>query len=669
MQSKAAGSLFRSLTVCLAEFASSTAGAYEGNSKLVTLSSLAAGSDLLLAEAARQVGAALQVVLPFDPKEFERDFDGATGDLARHRDLLASAERTFVHDGRRGDAASDIDMQMRKRAYRETGRTLVRHCDLLVAIWDGDEAHGVGGTAEQVEYALAFGIPVAWIHSPSKQADIPGHPAPVDPQAAAPIRWLSDPADLLLLHRPNPLDMDQLRARLRQHVNRVLELPARSEPEEEQHGSGFPWHPLAVLETRHASQETQLSAFYGEGYHQAGRVGRSTAVMLHVLRLHDHIRDLLYPRRRVAEVEGTTLSRLGERLDGCTWKAIQEPPNPEAIAQIDGVANMFRRAYAVPDLVATSLAQAIRTITMVVTGLAAAAIVCAALALVHQEWKTGLALAELLILAIVMAIVGYANHWRLKERWQHYRLLAELLRINEALAPFGRTLPMSVSAGEAHVGGAVPKWVTWYVNAVIRDIGLATQDHGHRASRIAITATACRDLLLGQIMYHRRNTARVKRMDSVADAFGQWMAVVTIAVLALKLGFIAFDHDGRSFARLVSLAISAPTEQVAKSWKLVQAWMTLLTVLMPVVAASVFALRHVEEWAFLAQRSRAMGDSLTESLTDDLGPTLSMLVRDGPQDSLIMVEAANGMVRVGRKMVSEVGNWLAIVDTKRLEAA
>jgi hypothetical protein len=36
-------------------------------------------------------------------------------------------------------------------------------CDILIAIWDGEERHGRGGTAEIIETALAHNIPVVWI--------------------------------------------------------------------------------------------------------------------------------------------------------------------------------------------------------------------------------------------------------------------------------------------------------------------------------------------------------------------------------------------------------------------------------------------------------------------------------------------------------------------------
>jgi hypothetical protein len=43
---------------------------------------------------------------------------------------------------------------LRLDAYRRVGHYVVDHCDLLIAIWDGQPARGRGGTADIVQYAL-----------------------------------------------------------------------------------------------------------------------------------------------------------------------------------------------------------------------------------------------------------------------------------------------------------------------------------------------------------------------------------------------------------------------------------------------------------------------------------------------------------------------------------
>ena len=42
---------------------------------------------------------------------------------------------------------------------------MATQCDLLVAVWDGKAAHGVGGTGELVEHAQFVGLPILHIDS------------------------------------------------------------------------------------------------------------------------------------------------------------------------------------------------------------------------------------------------------------------------------------------------------------------------------------------------------------------------------------------------------------------------------------------------------------------------------------------------------------------------
>jgi hypothetical protein len=55
------------------------------------------------------------------------------------------------------------DAGERPQAYKAAGLFMLTKIDLLIAIWDGEHAAGIGGTAQIVERALADGIPVVRI--------------------------------------------------------------------------------------------------------------------------------------------------------------------------------------------------------------------------------------------------------------------------------------------------------------------------------------------------------------------------------------------------------------------------------------------------------------------------------------------------------------------------
>jgi hypothetical protein len=127
-------------------------------SALVIVSSLAEGSDRIVAAAGLAAGFALQVVLPFNRAEYARDFE-TQASRTEFEELLARACDVTELDG----AADE-----RPRAYEAAGLFMLANIDVLIAIWDGEVAAGIGGTAQIVERAIADGIAVVWIE--------PSHP-------------------------------------------------------------------------------------------------------------------------------------------------------------------------------------------------------------------------------------------------------------------------------------------------------------------------------------------------------------------------------------------------------------------------------------------------------------------------------------------------------------
>jgi hypothetical protein len=114
----------------------------------LALSSVAAGSDLIFVRSvlARKLG--WEAVLPLPPAEMRRDFEPEA--WREVETLLAEAEHVRVI-GERLD---------REDAYLDCGMETVNHCDILIAVWDGQPARGKGGTADIVAYAREMGRPL-----------------------------------------------------------------------------------------------------------------------------------------------------------------------------------------------------------------------------------------------------------------------------------------------------------------------------------------------------------------------------------------------------------------------------------------------------------------------------------------------------------------------------
>jgi hypothetical protein len=131
-----------------------SACAPDDHAPIQLLSPLAEGADRLVAqECLRRTRFHLKALLPMSPRLYRQDF--ATSSSRRQFDRLLDRARSQVIVG----AAS------RRRAYVRVGQTLVRECDLLLALWDGRAARGPGGTGDMVRYARRKGKPLLWIHT------------------------------------------------------------------------------------------------------------------------------------------------------------------------------------------------------------------------------------------------------------------------------------------------------------------------------------------------------------------------------------------------------------------------------------------------------------------------------------------------------------------------
>jgi len=114
---------------------------------------LATGADQLAATAAREAGFRVRALLPFAAGDYCKDFAEGS-ERAEFERQLAASEAVFALPGER-DGGDD--------AYVMVGKAIIAAADVLVAVWDGHEEGGPGGTAHVVDIALRAGVPVIHI--------------------------------------------------------------------------------------------------------------------------------------------------------------------------------------------------------------------------------------------------------------------------------------------------------------------------------------------------------------------------------------------------------------------------------------------------------------------------------------------------------------------------
>ena len=130
-------------------------GAERAETRLEAVSPLAEGADRIVARAVLEdAGAALTVPLPFSADDYATDF-AAPASKAEFEELLARAARVEVMP----------TTATRDEGYERAGRWVVKHSDVLLALWDGAASRGRGDTAEIVAYARDRGLPIYWIRT------------------------------------------------------------------------------------------------------------------------------------------------------------------------------------------------------------------------------------------------------------------------------------------------------------------------------------------------------------------------------------------------------------------------------------------------------------------------------------------------------------------------
>lgn len=119
----------------------------EREAPVIGLSSLAEGADQLFADLLLRSGGVLHAVIPcwgyastFEPVAREN-----------YLRLLAAAR----------SVTTLAYAKPSKQAFDAAGQYIAEHCDLLIAVWDGEPARGPGGTADAVEHARKLGREVA----------------------------------------------------------------------------------------------------------------------------------------------------------------------------------------------------------------------------------------------------------------------------------------------------------------------------------------------------------------------------------------------------------------------------------------------------------------------------------------------------------------------------
>jgi hypothetical protein len=128
---------------------------------LIILSALAEGADRLVARVALRLHdkwpdhVGLVVPLPMKQALYETDFkeDASLNDFHK---LLSRAAHSFSLPLLKGNTEENVSVPgaHRNAQYQNLGRYIARHCQILIALWDGRDSGRIGGTWEVVRFKM-----------------------------------------------------------------------------------------------------------------------------------------------------------------------------------------------------------------------------------------------------------------------------------------------------------------------------------------------------------------------------------------------------------------------------------------------------------------------------------------------------------------------------------
>ena len=121
---------------------------------LQAISALAVGADTIFAQEANELNIPIRYILPFELRVYEEDFSTTQRKILHN--LLAQNQQQYEVVS----SLKDTKLETRNEAYLVVGKRLVDECDIVLVVWNGEDAQGTGGTGDVVAYARTQNKPV-----------------------------------------------------------------------------------------------------------------------------------------------------------------------------------------------------------------------------------------------------------------------------------------------------------------------------------------------------------------------------------------------------------------------------------------------------------------------------------------------------------------------------
>ena len=531
----------------------------------------------------------LAAVLPFSPEAYRAS---RAADFRPQFDTrLAQCAWVVALDGLYDKPAKDtpLSKERRARAYRAQGAVLLRQTDILVAAANPDEDGRAGGTLETVREALAFDLPVVFIHT-----------GKTDAKEAV---YLIEPEELLanVLAAPAPTPEDCER-RLRDWVVRLTADPDVG----------------TTSETHQA--------------HEARRLGEDL-LFEYFDRPESPAKEARHPFSRLRKWAWN-------RFEGIFKEKVKVPEavlNPYLAYRARATAlnyhytALYRGAFLLNYALAV-LAVFLAAVSLTLLGTAAHTPLVGEVATVlktagFSAEKTAvspeapgwlvpvlivLGAAKIVLLLFISFNTTRANKFRWNDRAIDTRYLAERLRGLFYLPRAASQQPPAAAPPQFASRAVRQSAVDWLCDAIVRAVSPADLEEARTKEipshdgkgtvtirrlfvpdPLATLQVVRASWISGQIAYHSMNTDTMHAMHHGVEAWQKWIG-------RLVVGIVAFD--------LMLLGIKALhwPEFLYPFAKLATPWLIASSAILPAVVAALSGIRFQSECQALAERSDVM---------------------------------------------------------------
>lgn len=581
--------------------------------RLSVVTALAAGADQIGAKAAiacKADGWALDAIVPFERSAYRARLDADLADQdgsAQFDDLLSQCDTVFEMSD---FAPPDLDPNTKnishdeflvRRRYRTVGQIIIRQCDILIALWDGAPASGMGGTADVMTRARRLGVPIVWIDPVSLEAR---SIMPSDSQ---------ETNDLVLVASRLKANSPPASIAIEKSIEMVLLIPI-APPKHDKHDKHK--HEKQVKD-----QKASFERFLGVNGVKCEVDKLTTRAFWYQALLwlilfgakSEKPQNPENPENPEKPEKPDKSETAVKDMPLAAWSGFKLKTNnmheywPKPSVFNEEIDEVIKEETTRADRIATRLSHWYRSAYIGIFLGASLAVVAGMVGTFYPEQKMWFVITELVILSVALGIYFYAQNLKLHSRFMAARNFAEMMRAYRipALLGFSGRQPLRP---EASLSAKL-------INALAAKAGLPNL----RLERKDLTEAAneLKSLIESQMGYHNINAQRLSRFHHRLDKIGFSLVGFAAIVGVVFVGIGVVEFWPFSAPEIAQHAIShGPSDKAhaehSPLYLGAKALATFLGAALPALAAGLALIRFQGDFERFAERSEITQTQLSD---------------------------------------------------------